>query len=246
MTWTPFNKWLNADADYLFRLFEVSAEFPRTEINGLFDQQINRLLRQVDQPEQRKQLQKARGFDWTGYIAKSLRNANIPHHDVDPGVQDIVIKLLVQPGALFRGWQGQPILARFKIAVRNAILNHLEKHQRRRRWFPHVSPEDLEIAMHAAPGEEEMIEKFRSEIEQNLEPLCLAVFDIRLDGGDTKSLVGMPDYGSPTSYQVKQAVRRIKALAQRFGDEQFQARVQRLMDAEQQTLAKRLGARVVA
>ena len=30
-------------------------------------------------------------------------------------------------------------------------------------------------------------------------------------------------------------------ISQQFGDEQFQARVQRLMDAEQQTLAKRFG-----
>jgi hypothetical protein len=37
-----------------------------------------------------------------------------------------------------------------------------------------------------------------------------------------------------------------QALAQQFGDEQFQARVQRLMDAEQQTLAKRFPARATA
>jgi hypothetical protein len=39
----------------------------------------------------------------------------------------------------------------------------------------------------------------------------------------------------------KREVQKIKQLAQNFGDEQFQARVQRLMDAEQQTLAKRFG-----
>jgi len=238
--WTTFTKWLNADAQALLRLLEVSTEFPKGQINELFDKEIDKLLRQVDQPEIRLQLQKARRFDWVGYIAKSLRNANIPHHDIDYATHDIVVKLLVT-GSLFRGWHDQPILARFKVAVRNAVLNRLEKHNRRRKWFPHVSPEDVEVAMHAAPGDEELIEKFRAEVEKRLEPLCLGLLDIRLDGGETKSLIGSPDYASATAYQVKRAVQKIKALAQQFGDADFQARVQRLMDAEQATLAKRFG-----
>ncbi len=237
--WTSFNTWLTSDADYLLRLLEVSGEFPKMEVNGLFDKQLDRLRRQVP-PDLRRQLEKAKGFDWVGYIAASLRNGNIPHHDIDSAVQSIVIKLLVQPGTLFRGFQGQPILARFKIAVRNAVINRMERHQRRRRWFPHVAPQDVEVAMHST-GDEELIEKFRSEIEKQLSPLALAVFDIRLDGGETKSLVGSPDVASPTSYQIKREVQRVKQLAQQFGDEEFQAMVQRAMDAEQQTLAKRFG-----
>jgi hypothetical protein len=231
---------MNADEDYLFRLFEVSTEFPKMEVNALFDKQIDRLRRQVQQPELRKQLEKAKGFDWVGYIAASLRNASIPSHDVDSAVQSIVIKFLVQPGTLFQNVQG-PILARFKVAVRNAVLNRMERHQRRRRWFPHVSPEDVEIAMHST-GDEEMIERFRAEIEKTLSPLALAIFDIRLDAGSTKSLIKSPVVGSPTAYQVKREVQRVKQLAQQFGDEEFQAMVQRAMDAEQETLAKRFGA----
>jgi hypothetical protein len=142
--WTTFTKWLTADTEALLHLLEVSDEFPKMQVNELFDKELDKLLRQVDQPEMRQQLQKAKGFDWTAYIAKSLRNADIPHHDIDPATHDIVVKLLVT-GSLFRGWHGQPILARFKVAVRNAVLNRLEKHQRRRKWFPHVSPEDVEI-----------------------------------------------------------------------------------------------------
>jgi hypothetical protein len=96
--------------------------------------------------------------------------------------------------------------------------------------------------MHAAPGDEELIEKFRAEVDRWLEPLCLGVLDIRLDGGNVKNLVNSPQFASPSAYQVKRAVQKVKQLAQHFGDEQFQARVQRLMDAEQQTLAKRFGA----
>jgi len=245
MSWITFTKWLDSKTEALLRLMEVSREFPKMKINSLFDEEIDKLLRQVHQPEVRQQLQKARGFDWVAYIAKSLRNADIPHHDIDPATHDIVVKLLVT-GSLFRGWHDQPILARFKVSVRNAVLNRLEKHQRRRKWFKHVSPEEVEIAMHAAPGDEELIEKFRAEIEKHLSPLALAVFDIRLDGGQTKSLVGSPEVASPTAYQIKQEVQSIKRLAQQFGDASFQARVQRLMDAEQQTLARRFGRVAVA
>jgi hypothetical protein len=239
--WTSFNNWINADAEALLRLLEVSTEFPRIEINELFDKQIDRLLRQVEQPEVRRALEKARGFDWVAYIAKSLRNANLPNHDIESATHDIVVKLLVSPGTLFRGWHDQPILARFKVAVRNAVLNRLEKFQRRRRWFPDVSPEEVYMAMYSAPGDEEMIENFRAEVQKELGTLPLAVLDARLDGLDVKSLVGMPEVNSPSAYQVKKAVQEIKALAARFGDEQFQAQVQRAMDAEQQTLARRFG-----
>ncbi len=240
--WTTFTKWINADTEALLHLLEVSDEFPKGQINGLFDKEIDRLLQQVQQPEVRQQLQKAKGFDWTAYIARSVRNGGIPHHDVESTVHDIVVKMIVT-GSLFRGWQGQPILARFKVSVRNAVLNRLEKHNRRRRWFPNVSPEDVEFAMHAAPGDEELIEKFRAEIARHLSPLALAVFDVRLDGGEVKSLVGSPDVASPTAYQIKKEVQSIKQLAQQFGDADFQARVQRLMDAEQETLARRFAAR---
>jgi hypothetical protein len=241
MTWQSFNNWINADAEALLRLLEVSTEFPRMEVNELFDKQIDRLLRQVTQPDIRRSLEKSRGFDWVAYIAKSLRNANLPTQEIDPETQGIVVKLLVSPGTLFRGWHDQPILARFKVAVRNAVLNRLEKYNRRRRWFPHVSPEDVEMAIHAAPGDEEILEKFRAEVQKELGTLALAVLDARLDGLEVKNLVGNPDVMSPSAYQVKKAVQEIKALAARFGDEQFQAQVQRMMNAEQQTLARRFG-----
>jgi hypothetical protein len=244
--WTTFTKWINADTEALLRLLEVSDEFPKMQVNELFDKEIDKLLRQVDQPEMRQQLEKAKGFDWTAYIAKSLRNADIPHHDIDAATHDTVVKLLVSPGTLFRGWHDQPILARFKVSVRNAVLNRLEKHQRRRKWFKHVSPEEVEIAMHSAPGDEELIEKFRAEVEKRLEPLCLGVLDIRLDGGATKSLIASPAYASPSAYEVKRAVQKVKALAQSFGDASFQTRVQALMNSEQETLAKRFPARVTA
>jgi hypothetical protein len=46
--------------------------------------------------------------------------------------------------------------------------------------------------------------------------LALAVLDLRLDGGGTKSLVGADEFGRPTSYEIKQIVREIKKIAQSY------------------------------
>jgi len=243
---TTFKNWLVADTDYLFRLREVSTEFPKTKINDLYNRQIDQLRHKVS-PEARRDLERARGFNLVGYVAQSLRNAGFQHHDIDPLAQDVVIRLLIQPGNLIRGWNGQPFMPRVKVAIRNAVLNLVEKRQRRRRWFRSVAPDQVDVAMQTVPGEDDQtIERFRQEVQKQLGDLALAVLDARLDGLDTKALVGTPELFSPTSYQIKKAVKQIKALAQQFGDEEFRAMVARAMDAEQQTFAKRFGAKVTA
>lgn len=244
MTWTTFTNWITADTEALLRLLEVSSEFPHTQINDLFTRQIDQLRHHVP-PDRQRELEAARNFDIVGYIAKSLKNAGFQDHDIDPLVQDIIVRLLVDPGNLVRGWRGQPFMPRTKVAIRNAVLNLAEKRQRRRRWFLHVTPEDMDVSLHAAPdGNDETIERFRKEVQDQLGNLALAVLDARLDGVDVKSLVGMPELTSPSSYQIKKAVQEIKALAQQFGDEHFQAMVARAMAGEKQTLARRFGTAV--
>lgn len=246
MSWITFTKWLNADTQALLRLLEVSDEFPRTAINDEFNKQIDQIRHQVP-PEQRRELEAAKGFDFCGYISKSLRNAGFQPADVDPLTQDVVIRLLIDPGNLIRGWNGQPFLPRTKVAIRNAVLNLVEKRQRRRRWFPHVTPDQVDVAMHAAPeGEDETIERFRQEVQEKLGDLALAVLDAKLDGVNVKNLVGMPEIFTPSHYQIKKAVQQVKALAATFGDENFRLMVAKAMADEQETLAKRFGAVAVA
>lgn len=103
-----------------------------------------------------------------------------------------------------------------------------------------------EIAAIGASGDEEAIEEFRRLVKERLGDLSLAVLDLRLAGGDTKSLVNSPKYGSPSSYRIKQVVQAIKGLAQEFGDEEFKSGVEKAMAGEQKTMNKRFGARVVA
>jgi len=246
MTWTSFNKWLTADTDHLLRLLEVSNEFPRSAINDYFSRQIDQIRHQVP-PDLRRELEKARNFDIVSYIAKSLRNAGFQHADIDPLTQDVVVRLLIDPGNLVRGWKGQPFMPRVKVSIRNAVLNLVEKRQRRRRWFAPVAPEDVDSSLHAVPNsDDETIERLRKEVEDELGKLALAVLDARLDGVDVKSLIGVPELFTPSHYQIKKAVQQVKALTATFGDEQFQAMVQRAMDAEQQTLARRFPARAMA
>lgn len=227
----------------VLRLIEVSLEFPKQEINSdLFDKQLERLLRQTNSPEIQNQLEKAKGFDWVGYIASSLRRANIPSHSVDPLTQDIVIRLLIEPGKLFHGEHGN-ILARFKVSVRNAIINLVEKRKRRRRRISYLPPEEMPAAPHAEPDDNEMIEQFRKRVQEELGWVAARVFDARMDGMDIKSLIGMPELRRPSSYGLKQIVQQIKSLARQFGDEEFQSMVSRAMDAEERILGRRFGAR---
>ena len=71
-------------ADWLARaegLVEVSELFDRQAYNDLFRRQLERLV--STRPDLRQQLEQAWGLDWVGYIARSLRNAGIPDHDID-------------------------------------------------------------------------------------------------------------------------------------------------------------------
>jgi len=233
--WMSFNDWLLTRPDQIERLIEVSHLFDRHGYNVLFQKELDRLIADVDDPVTRSELEQAKGMDWIGYIARSLRNSGFRDHDIDPLTHEIVVRLLVQPGSLFRGWNGQPLTARFKLAVRNAILNILEKRRTRRRRLPAAQAVSDDIAAFSAP-DESAIEDFRRLVQDRLGDLAQAVLDVRLDGGDTKSLVKA---GGVTSYRLKQTVQAIKALARDYGDAKFQMMVARALDRESRTLQRR-------
>ena len=89
-----------------------------------------------------------------------------------------------------------------------------------------------------------MIEGFRSLLKNRLGDLALAVFDLRMAGGETKSLVGSPSVGSPSQYEIKRVVGEVKVLAREFaqrrGDPALVRDVQRAMEREGATVEKRL------
>jgi hypothetical protein len=74
--------------------------------------------------------------------------------------------------------------------------------------------------------------------------LGIAVLDARLQGEETKGLVGREDLGSPGRFVIKRVVQEIKALArdfaQRLGDAGFLRDIERAMEREEATVQKRL------
>ena len=81
---------------------------------------------------------------------------------------------------------------------------------------------------------------------EKLGKLAAAILDWRLEGRQTKEMIGRPEFGSPSKYNIKREVQAIKSLAHQFaaqsGDPSFLARVERAIAGEAETVAKRQAA----
>ncbi len=233
-----------------FRLWLLLHEqFDPAAYDRLFDDQLAALLPTLHDPEAKERLAAMQGRGWTHYIAACLRNAGFREQgQVEELIHDVVVRLLVSPGGLFGGyderWHG-PLDLRFKRSVANAVKNIAEKEKNRRKYLPTISggttTEDLP-ASHE-PTDSMLVERFRRLLQTRLGDLAVAILDARLEGRQTKSIVGLPELDSPGRFVVKRVVQQIKALAREFahelGDPDFLRRVERLMDAEATTIAKR-------
>lgn len=193
-----------------------------------------------------------RTFNWVGYIAASARNAGFrEYRQRQEATADVASKLLT--GTLFRGFDERTsghFDLRFRVSCANALRNIIEKIRNRRRNLPTASTVEYEPA---APSpvhdDEKVIEDFRQLLRSRLGDLALAVFNLRMNGGETKSLIGSPAVGSPSGYVIKRVVGQIKALlahefAQHRGDPGFLRDIERAMERESQTLQKRFGSPV--
>ena len=146
-------------------------------------------------------------------------------------------------GATMQSRHG-PLDLRFKRSVSNAVKNVVEKEKNRKRFLP---PAPLHADFVPARPEQEhdgtIIEKFRNLLQTRFGDLAVAIFNARLEGRQTKDLVGLPELDRPSRYVVKRVVQEIKTAArdyaQRFDDPDFLRRVERLLDAEAATVARR-------
>jgi hypothetical protein len=229
-------------------ILEVSELFDQTGYNDLFSAEIERLLDRVDDPRVRRELEDAKQMNWIGYISASLRRSGVQEADLDAHVHQLVIKLLIDPGSLFRRRNGDaPIIARFKTSVRNGIINLAEKRRTRTRRFRSGGAVPEEIVAREPSGDDQAVESFRRFVWERLGELGLAILDLRLSSssGKNKELVGKQQLRSPSSYRVKETVKAIKKLAQEFarmtGDEELLAKVNNAMRAEKETVRKRFG-----
>lgn len=244
MSYIRFDRWLLSHTDpahVLAYLFEVSTEFPKGEINALFRQQLDQRASQIGTEEAKQQVMQLHEFDFVGYIARSLRSAGFSDDRIDPLTQDTVVRLLVQPGQLFRGWNGDgPIIARFKLSVRNAVLNLREKRQTRRRYIPATSIHAGQASMDIPEPQsmaQTLLDEFRAFLLDRHGEQAVQVFDQRVGGGDVKDLVG----DGLTSYGVKQLVQKIKSAAREFAsdDPEFLGMIEKALEDEAKTVARR-------
>ena len=249
---TIFIEWL-ASRDIGLALNLLEQTHDKGAYNALFNQQLEDLLRRVEDRDQRKQLEAMLGFDWMGAIQTSLRRSGFGQ-EADELAHDLVVKLLVSPGKLFANWNGQPMEARFRASVRNAIASIIEKRQTRRRLLPSVPIQpgfDPAVAYMGDPPQQTLlIQDFIDFLRKRLGDLAVRVFLHRLHGRETKELFDDPGLGRPTRHRVKQMVKEIKDAARDFaarsGDPAFVNMVQRAMSREAETVGKRRKAVAVA
>jgi hypothetical protein len=237
----PFVLWLIRKG----LIHEHSELLDADAMNLLFRQEAEKRLASITDPQVKDDLFAFMGSKPVAYIDKALRRAGIPDADLDEAIQQIVIKFLVWPGSLFKKWEGKgPFSARFKVAVKNAVISLAQKKQRRAKRFQPLPPTDP-VAKTSLGSMDDPIRDFRNYLQVKYGDAVVRVFDQRLNDHDTKELIGQP--GLETSYTVKEAVKRIKAAAVSWSKSHpdFLLRVHRLMDQEKGTLAKRFNRNVL-
>lgn len=139
----PFLIWLQerCDTSHDTLINEVSAEFPKEQVNKLFDKEFEKAYRRVigngmnlqdtasgmvvrlDRAgQQLTTFMVFQDYDWCGYISSAIATAGIARHNRDRAASRVVAQLLVKPGRLFSGWDGQtPLEKRWKETVRKAV-----------------------------------------------------------------------------------------------------------------------------
>jgi hypothetical protein len=237
---------------WLSQLKETYFTFDATQYNALFNEELEKVIARVMDP---RSLEAMRGFDWLAYVSSWVRHAGYrDQREIQERAHEVVVKLLM--GKLFRGYDPRihgPMELRFRTSVANAVRNMVEKERTRKRRLPTIP-----VAQEFVPGgmtaadlpaksvpqdDDKVIQGFRNLVQRRLGDLALAVLDVRLEGGETKSLVGCVSLGSPGKWTIKKVVVGIKALAREYaaslGDPDLLRRVERAMAGESETIGKR-------
>jgi hypothetical protein len=235
----------------LLRLLENAQFFRPEDYNGVFENELGKLLTRIHDPAVRQQVSKLRGFDWGSYISRSLARAGFRGDDIQENFHSLVMKLLLSPGKLFKGWSPErhgPLERRFRAATWNAIRNVVEKRRNYQRWMVSADPAVM-AGIHPArehPHSTGLLDDFRKVVAEKLGKLAAAILDWRLEGKQTKEMIGRAEFDSPSIYSIKREVGEIKKLAHRFaaksGDPEFLAKVEKALSNEAATVAKRQAA----
>lgn len=261
-TYIPFLLWLHERCDTAndTLINEVSTDFPKEQINKLFDQDFEKAYRRVigdsmhlrdtdggmavslSKPAQQlTTFMMFQDYDWCGYISKALANAGVAPQDRDSAASQIVVQLLVKPGRLFTGWDGHaPLEARWKLSVRNAVINAGVKAQKVRRKKVLSFSEPGVDAADRPQISDELVRLFVGHVGLRYGDQAKRLLQHLLDGGEIKDLVGVD---GATSYQLKEIKKQIKRELLSFGanDPDFQQKVKTALAQEEETLNRRFG-----
>ncbi len=228
-------------------LGETYFTFDPAEYNDLFDKELEKVIARTSDAKHRRALESMRGFNWISYIGAAVRNSGCrDYRDGQEKIHEIATKLLM--GKLFTGFDERvsgPMDLRFKRSVGNCIRNLVEKERNRRHYLPTVPIDQAPEPGGMTPegGGERVIMDFRRLVRRRLGELGVAVFNVRLAGGEVKSLVGSPSLGSPGKWGIKRVVQDIKQLAREYaehlGDPGFVRDIERAMGREEETVANR-------
>jgi hypothetical protein len=201
-------------------------------------------------------------MDWTRYMAGAIRRSTgiTAQDEIDEKVHEIVIRMLVSPGGLFRDYDERrhgPFDLRFKRTLANLLKNLTEKERNRRRYIPSVpirqafEPGGItadELVARGTPEDDpRLLDDFRQLVQRHLGAIAVRIFDARQEGTEMKNVPGV------SSYAVKKTVQEIKSLAKKYaiavGDPNLLRQIEKLMAAEEMTVQRRKAAmqqRVVA
>jgi len=227
--------WLRMPVGDLLR--EISELFPTRGYQEIIAREVQRLREKTDDPVALSHLDEFERLDVVAYLDSSLRRAGFHENERDALVHDVCVKLLM--GSFFRGWTGQSLVARFKVAVRNAISSLQSRAAKRRRRQADL-PDDVAAAPRA---DGEIVGEFRNFLLRRFGDAVVRVLDHRLeDGGDTKDLVGTAP-GLESAYKVKKAVSQLKDAIRMFaaGDPELSRRLDGLFAQQQMTFDRRFG-----
>ena len=243
-----FIEWLaHRDIETLLRLLEGADYFNPQQYNSAFIAGLDELLGRIHDPAAREQIEALRDFDFGSYIARSLARAGFTGENLQEHFHALVVRLLLKPGKLFRGWRPEDhgsLDRRLKAATWNGIRNIAEKERNRRKWTTNTDP-GVMAGMFAGKKDQSssLVDQFKRLVAQRLGTLAAAILDWRFDGNEVKDMVGNPQFGSPSVYAIKREVAEIKKLAHEFAirndDPGFLNAVERGMAGEARTVEKR-------
>ena len=226
--------WLRMPVETL--VVEISELFPKRGMQEIVDREVQKLREKTNDPVALDHLDEFQRIDVVGYIDAALRRSGFHDSELDALVHDICVKLLM--GGFFRGWQGQSLVGRFKLSVKNAI-NSLRSRAAKKRGRQHELPDDVAASQAA---DSTLIDEFRNFVATRFGAHVVRVLDHRLeDDGDTKDLVGTQ--GLESSYKVKMAVAQLKRAIGMFAADypELAGRIERLIAQERRTFDLRFG-----